>query len=1205
MPYLTLSLFGGFEAILAGQPIAAFESNKGRGLLAYLAVEAIGVPHSRSSLAELLWSGYGEKNARASLRQTVHHLRKSLGENDQQARSAHEKPELLLVTRHAIQFNPGADDGVDVTRFNNLLAQCSQHDHPHLATCKTCLPRMRQAIALYRGDFLAGFAVDDSIEFEEWRRYKHEELHLQALNLLSTLTDAAEADGDYTAARLYARRQIDLEPWREKAHRRLIQILAYSGDSRGAMAHYHAYRQTLKQDLAAEPEPETVALYEQIRQANPAQPEPKSAQQVLVAHNQDEVTGGQDGRMGASDHASVPSSEPPLLVPSQLSATLTPFVGRADELAEIIHRLQAPDVRLLTLVGPGGMGKTRLALEVGKALYSEFADGVYVVTLASLNEPAALPVAITSAIGLNQQGGDPRQILLHSLRQKQMLLILDNFEHLLAGADLVVELLQAAPKVHIIVTSRQRLNIYSEHLYSVQPMAFSTAATLAEAADAAAVRLFVQSAHRVHRNFALDEANLAGVLRICQLVQGMPLGLEWAAAWTDILSTREIANEIETSADFLTVDWHDVPQRQRSMRAVFEWSWQLLNGAEQHVLSQLAIFRGGFTRDAAEGVTGATLPILKRLVDKSLLQTQTTANGEGRFVLHELLRQFAAEELKASGKSGLVEARHGQFYLAYLAARGLRLGRNEPQEAGAEVAAELDNVRLAWQWAATQGQVAELERATYGWWQFCQLRGLEAEGRQSFAAAIGGVRQQLASSGQDAAATLVAQQLLAKLLAIHAEMFFNQRLDEEIAEEAREAIALGAACGGVEGEVLGMFVSGRALQDVEQHQAAGDQWRQSLQLYERYQPDHSQSEVLHEAYWLSLTFLWGNALHLGDHPHSRAYLTQALQHARRLGKRRAELQTLYSLAKTDYLLFNFACAEPSYREVLDLSLGVGFRRMEMDALDGLGAVARLRGDFSAAHSLLTQAVTLAAELASPYDEALILSSLIRLHCQIGDHAAAGQRLDQLMQLLASGGHAKDCRLDGYLAAAFKALCSGSVQEAHHYAEQANQLNEQGGDILFRLVDTALILGHARAAVGQWQAATAAFQEALDAFRQLDKPVLAAEAQAGLAQIALAQGDLAHALTQVETILPLLAEEPRAGYNNPFFIYLTCFRVLFAKADPRAALLIQQGYDLLQQDAAALDDEERRRFLSAVPVHRDLVMAYMECRRRLASRHVTR
>ena len=236
---------------------------------------------------------------------------------------------------------------------------------------------------------------------------------------------------------------------------------------------------------------------------------------------------------------------------------------------------------------------------------------------------------------------------------------------------------------------------------------------------------------------------------------------------------------------------------------------------------------------------------------------------------------------------------------------------------------------------------------------------------------------------------------------------------------------------------------------------------------------------------------------------------------------------------------------------------------------------------------------MAAELAFPYDEALFLAALIRLHCQLGDQAAAAQRHEQLTQLLARVKLAKECQLYGYLAAAIKAHYAGATQEALRYAEQADQVNQQGGDILFRLVDTALILGHVRAAVGQSEAATAAFQQALDAFQQFGNRALAAEPQAGLAHIALAQGDLAGAQAQIEAILPVLAEQPHAGYNNPFFIYLTCYRVLAANGDSRATALLQQGYDLLQQDAAALDDDSRDRFLSVVPIHRNLVTAYTE------------
>jgi hypothetical protein len=640
------------------------------------------------------------------------------------------------------------------------------------------------------------------------------------------------------------------------------------------------------------------------------------------------------------------------------------------------------------------------------------------------------------------------------------------------------------------------------------------------------------------------------------------------------------------------------------MRAVFAWSWRLLSPEEQRILCQSAVFRGGFTYSAAQAVTGATPRLLARLTDTSLLQWQATT-GEGRYVLHELLRQFAAEELNASGERALVEERHGRHYLAYLAARGLRLGRHAPKEASTEIRAELDNVRQAWQWAASHGRLAELEQATYAWWQFCLFQGWEAEGRQSFAAAIAGVRTQMcvsltrttapAPKGHPAqpmeeATAVPGQRLLAKLLALHADQLFAQGCDAEMAAQAREAIQLGVASGGVEGEVFGTFVLGRVAQELEQRREAIALWQQTIQLACAYQPTHPDSELLHDVNWMAHVWLRGTALHFGDCVGSRAYMVQALQFAQALGKLRFELHSLSALARTDFYLCDFAAAEPGFAAALELARSLGYRKVEMGAQGGLGEVLRLRGDYLTARTLLEQAVTLAGDLTLPYEEALLLPPLIRLHCQLGHQAAATQRHEQLTQLLTRTKLPRECQLAGCLAAALKAHYAGDAPLALRYAEQAHQLTAQG-EILFRLVDTALILGHTRAAVGQWEAATAAFQQVLNAFTELDKPMLAAEPRAGLAHIALAQADLAGAQVQVEAMLPVLAEQPHAGYNDPFFIYLTGYRVLVANDDERAATLLQRGYDLLQQDAAALDDETRQRFLTAVPIHCELVAAY--------------
>ena len=414
-----------------------------------------------------------------------------------------------------------------------------------------------------------------------------------------------------------------------------------------------------------------------------------------------------------------------------------------------------------------------------------------------------------------------------------------------------------------------------------------------------------------------------------------------------------------------------------------------------------------------------------------------------------------------------------------------------------------------------------------------------------------------------------------------------------MAAEAREAVALGTACGGFEGETFGTFVLGRVLQDLEQKREAREMWQRTLQLIHLYQPAQPESELLHEVHWMAHFFLRGSALHFGDYHGSRTYMVQALQRCQMLGKRWGELYCLNALAGSDFFLYDVAAAEAGFEAALDLARTLNCGNRLMVAQEGLSGVLRLRGEYTRARTLLEQAVSMAVELVFPYDHALFLAALIRLHCQLGNQTAAAQRHQQLTQLLARVKLPKECQLYRYLAAATIAQYAGAMREALRSAEQADHVNQQGGDILFRLVDTALILGHARAAVGQWEAAAAAFQEALAAFAQFGNWALAAEPQAGLAQIALAQGDLAGAQAHIEAILPVLAEHPHASYNDPFLIYLACYRVLAATGDSRATAVLGQGYELLQQDAARLDSDSRQRFLSDVPIHRNLRTAYAE------------
>ncbi|MBX3013070.1 MAG: AAA family ATPase [Caldilineaceae bacterium] len=443
-------------------------------------------------------------------------------------------------------------------------------------------------------------------------------------------------------------------------------------------------------------------------------------------------------------------------IPAVLPDQLTPIVGRERELAELIERLRQPAVRLMTLVGAGGLGKTTLALAVAQALLAEarvapntiYADGIFFVALAPLTSAAELPSAIATVLGLSLQGSDLSQALAQQLRHKQLLLILDNVEHLLHEAPqtapsdsrsdrrsihTIIDVVQSAHGVQILTTSRERLNLRGEHLYPVPPLAFAERATLAEAKTAPAVQLFVQNAQRSDTSFDLTTADLPAVVRICQLVQGMPLGLELAAAHVGLLPLAAIASEIERSAEFLAVDWHDVPERQRSLRAVFDWSWQLLNPTEQHTLRQLAIFRGGFTRAAAQQIANANLPALTNLWRKSLLQ-RTEANTAGsvtgeRYQIHELLRQFAMEQLdNEPAAEQAVHARHALYYLQWLMAQQVDLSGPRYQATLHAVESEVGNLTAAWAWAIAQRNLDLLAAVIPSLSAYYQRRGRYQEG---------------------------------------------------------------------------------------------------------------------------------------------------------------------------------------------------------------------------------------------------------------------------------------------------------------------------------------------------------------------------------------------------------------------------------------------------------------------------------------------
>ncbi len=675
MSTLDIRLFGAMEIRRDGVRLTDFRSQKALALLAYLICNDR--PVTRAQLAGLAWPDVGESQALGLLRRTLHDLTSKL-------------PDLLVVDRHTVHFQPTTPVTIDVHNFIDLVAQ---HD----------LTTWTQGVNLYRAPFLDGVYLDNAPELESWLRREQEQWQQQVLQLLDRLIDQHTAQGAYSQALSYAHRAVALAPWHEAAHRQVMLLLARTGQPAAALAHYESCRRALQEELGVAPARATQRL---------------RAKLAAIAQ----------------------------LTTQPLPAATTPFIGRADELTDLTALLTNPTCRLITLVGPGGMGKTRLALETARGVDGEqqrrFLHGVVFVGLVGAETLAQLVAAVGQALAFTfQPQARPETQLFQYLQDKELLLVLDNFEQLVnaSTAAFVRQLLDEASELKLLITSRVRLHLQGEQLYWMQGLAvpMTTAPTaqpdVAELATYSSVQLFLAAVQRNQPHYAMTSGDAPAVMTICQLVQGMPLALELAAGWITILTPSEIAAELTRDLDFLASEAHDLPLRQRSMRAVFDTSWRLLTETEQAVFQQLSVFRGGFTREAAQAVTGATLPNLIGLIHKSFLQRVPT----DRYQIHELLRQFTEEKLAETLTNyTAAQEQHSRYYLTFLTQRtpGLQ-GAQQPALLN-EIEQELANIRHGWLWAARQGNFTLINGALEGLYDYYQTRSQHPAGIEIFTQAI-------------------------------------------------------------------------------------------------------------------------------------------------------------------------------------------------------------------------------------------------------------------------------------------------------------------------------------------------------------------------------------------------------------------------------------------------------------------------------------
>ena len=661
MAYVELSFLGFFGVKIDGIPIHGFATDKVRALLAYLVIEA-DMPHSRDQLIGIFWPERPTEAAKASLRSALTNLRHALGENTD------ESP-LFEITRETVRFTCPPSCWVDVAAFEQQIAE-ADYALNHSGDIQLAVNNLQSAVTLYFGDFLAGFALKDCPEFDNWEYFVRERLRRKATMALGLLAEHYESRCEYEQAIGYARKHLTIEPWQEQAHQQLMRLLALNGQRTEALEQYSICCEWLRNELDVTPSEETFRLYEQIRDGilTPL-PEEKSHFHKLPVY-------------------------------------LTPLVGRQRELVELADRLADPNCRLLTLVGPGGSGKTRLAVETASQHAGKFKDGACFVPLVTTERVETIPSAINRALNNVGFSIDIRQSLLDYLSKREILLVLDNYEQLLLeGTEVLVDILDQVPQVKLLVTSRERLHLPAEWLYPVEGLSLPPSTQNPNVRSFEAIQLFSISTQR-QRGYELSDDELPEVVHICRSVSGMPLAIEIATSWTRLLSCEEIASEIDHSLDFLQSDRRELQSRHRNIQAVFEYTWKMLTEEEQTVFRKLSVFRGGFTYQATEQIAGASLRTLTALVDKSLVSRLPG----GRYALHELLRQFGAEKLDRDHQEKTQTCdSHCHYFLDFVS----KTDCEGPDVAAhiAKIDPDLDNIQAAWRWATATSKMDALNLA--------------------------------------------------------------------------------------------------------------------------------------------------------------------------------------------------------------------------------------------------------------------------------------------------------------------------------------------------------------------------------------------------------------------------------------------------------------------------------------------------------------
>ena len=930
---LSFSLLGSVHIEQGETPLTGFVSNKALALFIYLAVTRR--VHTRHHLAALFWDNLSDTDAAANLRITLWNLRRIVDP-------------YLDITRTTVAFNLQSPHTLDVTEFEQRAAPLVHL--PNLSP--TQVEELAHAVRQYQGDFLQGFHVRDAEEFETWALLQRERLRQMALDTLSALVTHEKNSKIWGRGIEHAKQLLALEPWQEQAHRQLMELYARSGNQNAAFAQYDTCRQILDAELGATLSVETVALYEQLLRGEFTEKSSAAAQDNTPRHN--------------------------------LPFTPTPFFGRRTEIERVKQKILDPAYHLVTLLGEGGIGKTRLSIAVAQELISEFPDGVWFVPLAGVETdepdiPDALAQAIARALALTYD--DKRDLetqLFDHLRSRELLLVLDNLEHLSTGTAWVGTLLQHAPHVSIIATSRTRLMLQAEYALRLEGLPIPKDSTDADAINYSSVQLFLERADRIGGD--LDwETDHVEIVKICRLVNGLPLAIELAATQIHHATPAEIAQAIQSNSDNLHTTIRDVPTRHQSMRAVFEYSWQQLPHEQRTLFAQLSVFRGSFTRQAAAAVS--ELPSaaiqLATLHDQSLVRQV----GRGRYQVHELLRQYGAETLHARGAEAQTLARHSAYYCGLLETAGTALKNAQQEEMLQTLQRERNNFIAGWNWAAQNHAQDLIARALEGLYLFFEIQSQVREGE----ALLETAQAQLEHAPE------VSPVLRARLLTrrahfnIHMEHFEHARLQIQTGLELLDDAA------GTERAML-WYESGMLCLSRGDYAEAQTYLMRALDEYEKHADIWGSSQTL-----LSRSFL---AMRVNDLSKARSCANAALEHQRTSGETWTMARTLHTIGTIEIAMGDYDRAAHHFVECITLREKLGDLFGLANTLNNLGDVEYRRGNPAQAREWYQKTLALATQIEKRYVMISALQSLGTIAIQLGEYEQAANYRTAYIPLIA-------------------------------------------------------------------------------------------------------------------------------------------------------------------------------------------------------------